>query len=130
MCRARVTAPGGTSRVVHPRAAVGTALPFPSARPPVRERVRRFLAEYGVVGVVVYLVIHAATFVGAWAAIRAGWHPRGTAGRAGAVMAAYLVTSVTKVPRLVLAMAATPFVARRWDRLRARWRGQRPTNAA
>ena len=41
-------------------------------REPLRERVRRFLAEYGAVGLAVYLVIHAATFVGAWAAVRAG----------------------------------------------------------
>jgi hypothetical protein len=91
----------------------------------MRDRARRFLAQYGAVGVVVYLVIHLAVFVGAWAAIRAGWRPRGAAGNASAVMAAYLVTSLTKVPRFAAAVALTPAVARGWERVAGR-RARRP----
>ncbi len=86
----------------------------------MRERVRRFLAEYGAVGVVVYLTIHLAVFFGAWAAIKAGWRPRGMGANVGAVMGAYLVTSVTKVPRFAAAAVVTPFVARAWERFTGR----------
>jgi hypothetical protein len=89
-------------------------------REPLPARARRFLAEYGAVGVVVYLVIHAATFFGAWAAIRAGWRPRGVGAHASAAVMAYLVTSLTKVPRFAAAAALTPVVARGWARVRGR----------
>lgn len=85
----------------------------------MRERVRRYLAEYGAVGIVVYLAIYLATFLGAWAAIRGGWRPRGVAGNASAVVMAYVVTSLTKVPRFAAAAALTPLVARGWARVRA-----------
>ncbi len=99
----------------------------------MRDRVRRFLAEYGAVGVVVYLVIHLGVFLGAWGAIRAGWRPRGVTGNASAVMAAYLFTSLTKVPRFAAAVALTPLVARGWERLTGRRAGRsagRPASGA
>lgn len=86
----------------------------------MRDRVRRFLAEYGVVGIVVYLTIHLGVFLGAWAAIAAGWRPRGVAANASAVLGAYLVTSLTKVPRFAVTVVVTPFVARLWERLTGR----------
>jgi hypothetical protein len=95
----------------------------------MRDRVRRFLAEYGVVGVVVYLAIHLAVFFGAWAAIEAGWRPRGVAAEVGAVVGAYLFTSLTKVPRFAVTVVVTPFVARAWERLTGRRVGRRPAPA-
>lgn len=92
---------------MHPAAAV------------MRARGQRFLAEYGAVGVAVYFAIYPSVFVAAWAAIAAGWRPRGVAGGGSAVVA-YLVTSLTKVPRLAAAAALTPTVARRWVRLTGR----------
>lgn len=89
-------------------------------REPLRERVRRFVAEYGAAGIAVYLVIHAATFFGAWAAIRGGWRPRGVGANASAVVMAYLFTSLTKVPRFAAAAALTPLVARGWARATGR----------
>ena len=86
----------------------------------MRDRVKRFLAEYGAVGIAVYLVIHLAVFVGAWAAIEAGWRPRGAAAEVGAVMGAYLVTSLTKVPRFAATVVITPVVARAWERITGR----------
>lgn len=85
-----------------------------------RERARRFVADYGATGVAVYLAIHAATFFGAWAAIRAGWRPRGVGANASAVVMAYLFTSLTKLPRFALTAAVTPLVVRGWARLRGR----------
>jgi hypothetical protein len=95
----------------------------------MRDRVKRFLAEYGAVGVAVYLVIHLAVFFGAWAAIEAGWRPRGAAAEVGAVMGAYLVTSITKVPRFAATVAVTPLVARAWARVTGR-RAGRPSAGA
>lgn len=86
----------------------------------MRDRVRHFLAEYGAVGVAVYLAIHLLTFFGTWAALRAGWHPRSVTGSASAVVAAYLLTSLTKVPRFAATVVLTPFVARAWERLTGR----------
>ena len=91
----------------------------------MRDRVKRFLAEYGAVGVVVYLVIHLGVFVGAWAAIRAGWRPAGAAANVGAVMGAYLVTTLTKLPRFAATVVITPFVARLWERVSGRRRDRR-----
>ncbi len=99
----------------------------------MRDRVKRFLTEYGAVGVAVYLVIHLGVFVGAWAAVRAGWRPRGVAGNASAVVAAYLFTSITKVPRFAATVVVTPLVARVWERVTgrpARRRGAAPDAAA
>ena len=93
----------------------------------MRERVRRFLAEYGAAGLAVYLVIHAATFLGAWAAVRAGWRPRGVAANASAVVMAYVFTSLTKLPRFAAAAAVTPLVVRGWER--ATGRRRRPAAA-
>ena len=86
----------------------------------MRERVKRFLAEYGAAGVIVYLVIHLGVFFGAWAAIGAGWRPSGAAGNVGAAMGAYLVTSLTKVPRFAATVAVTPLVVRLWERVTGR----------
>ena len=81
---------------------------------------KRFLAEYGAAGVAVYLVIHVGVFLGAWAAIEAGWRPRGAAANVGAVMSAYLVTSLTKLPRFAATVAVTPLVVRAWERVTGR----------
>lgn len=86
----------------------------------MRERVKRFLAEYGAAGVVVYLAIHLAVFFGAWAAIEAGWRPSGAAANVGAAMGAYLVTSLTKVPRFAATVVVTPLVVRAWERVTGR----------
>jgi hypothetical protein len=86
----------------------------------MRERVRRFLAEYGAVGVAVYLVIYLGVFLSAWAALAAGWRPAGVAGGASAAVAAYLFTSLTKIPRFAAAVALTPLVARGWARVTGR----------
>ena len=94
----------------------------------MRDRVKRFLAEYGAAGVAVYLVIHLGVFLGAWAAIEAGWRPRGAAANVGAVMGAYIVTSLTKVPRFAATVVITPLVARLWERVTGRPR--RPPAAA
>jgi hypothetical protein len=95
----------------------------------MRERVRRFVAEYGAVGIGVYLVIHLATFFGAWTAIRGGWRPRGVGANASAVVMAYLFTSLTKVPRFAASAALTPLVARGWARVRGRPRAGAPEAA-
>jgi len=47
----------------------------------------------------------------------------------GAVMGAYLVTSITKVPRFAATVAVTPLVARAWARVTGR-RAGRPSGGA
>jgi hypothetical protein len=92
----------------------------------VRDRVKQFFAEYGAAGVVVYLVIHVSVFLGLWAAIEAGWRPVGAAANAGAVVSAYAITSLTKVPRFAVTVLVTPFVVRLWERVTGRRRRRRP----
>jgi hypothetical protein len=83
----------------------------------VRKTLNSVLAEYGVVALVLYLVIFTLVFAGVWFAIRAGWTPASTTGKAGTVAAAYIVTKLTLPLRMAATVFLTPLVARGYERL-------------
>ena len=55
----------------------------------MRKTLKKILAEYGAIAVVLYLSIFFAVFVGAYFAIRLGWAPESVAGIAGAWTAVF-----------------------------------------
>lgn len=73
---------------------------------------RRILAQYGMIAVVVHLVLHTAVLFGFYLAIKMGWTPTGIAGEAGVWTVAYILTKLTQPPRLALTVLITPFIAR------------------
>lgn len=84
----------------------------PSRRPAFTERLKAFLEEYGPVGLGVYLLLTAAVFGGAWAALSLGLELGGVGGTAGTFAGAYAVHQLTKLPRFAATLALTPLVAR------------------
>jgi hypothetical protein len=86
------------------------------------EKLKKLLAEYGTVALVVYLVLFAATLVGFWSAIQLGWRPSSAGGNVGALAAAYLATKVTQPLRIAATLFLTPFVAAGYERVVGRGR--------
>ncbi len=77
---------------------------------------RRILAEYGTIAVVVYLTLHMIVLFAFYLAIKLGWTPEGFAGEAGIWTAAYILTKLTQPFRLGLTVLVTPFLARLFSR--------------
>ncbi len=77
---------------------------------------RRILAQYGTIAVVVYLTLHMIVLFGFYAAIKMGWTPTGFAGEAGIMTVAYLLTKLTQPIRLGLTALLTPLIARLFTR--------------
>jgi hypothetical protein len=73
---------------------------------------RRVLAQYGTIAVVVYLALHMIVLFGFYLAIKMGWTPAGLAGEAGIWTVAYLLTKLTQPIRLAATLVVTPLIAR------------------
>lgn len=73
---------------------------------------RRILAQYGTIAVVVYLALHMIVLFAFYLAIKMGWTPQGIAGEAGIWTVAYIFTKLTQPARLGLTLILTPFIAR------------------
>lgn len=84
----------------------------------MRKTLKKVLAEYGAIAVVLYLSIFAVVFVGSYFAIRLGWTPGSVAGNAGAWTAAYIVTKITQPLRIAVTVLLTTFIGRVWERRR------------
>ena len=84
----------------------------------MRNTLKKVLAEYGAIAVVLYLTIFFVVFVGAYFAIRLGWTPQTVAGNAGAWTAAYIVTKITQPLRIAGTVVLTTFLGRIWERRR------------
>jgi hypothetical protein len=82
----------------------------------VRKTIQNLFVEYGAVAVVVYLALFFAVLFGFWAAIRFGWQPTSVMASAGTWTAAYIATKVTQPLRIAATIAATPFLARLYER--------------
>ena len=82
----------------------------------MKQKISRLLAEYGVIALVLHYVIFGIVLVGSYFALRAGWSPTSTAGKAGTWGAAYIITKIVQIPRIALTVIMTPFVARVWER--------------
>ncbi len=84
----------------------------------MRKTLKKILAEYGAIAVVIYLTVFFAVFVGAYFAISLGWAPESVAGTAGAWTAAYIVTKITQPLRIAGTIVLTTFLGKLWDRRR------------
>lgn len=74
-------------------------------------KLKKLLAEYGRLALVVYLVLFVLTFVGAAIGLKLGFDLGGTAGNAGTLAAAYAVTKIAQPVRIFITLALTPVVA-------------------
>ncbi len=77
---------------------------------------KRILAQYGTIAVVVYLALHMVVLFGFYLALKMGWTPEGIAGEAGIWTVAYLLTKLTQPVRLGLTVLVTPLIARLFAR--------------
>jgi Protein of unknown function (DUF1279) len=94
----------------------------PRARPPLKERLKTLMTEYGFLAIVVYLSTSVLSMTGFTIAIlsldlkalgeRFGVPLEGTRGLLGTLGAAWVLTKVIQVPRILLTLALTPIIAR------------------
>jgi hypothetical protein len=85
---------------------------MPSDRPPLKERLRQALIEYGSLAIWVYFAIFVLVLVGFATAIRFGVKVEGIAGTAGTWGAAYVATKLTQPLRILATLAVTPLAVR------------------
>jgi len=84
-----------------------------------KERLKKLMAEFGKLGLVIYLILFALVLLGFVVAIQTGFHVESTAGKAGLWGAAWLATKVTQPLRILATLALTPIVAqalKRWKK--------------
>ncbi len=77
----------------------------------MRERLKKLMAEYGRVALVVYLVLFVIVFAGSAIGLKMGFDLGGAGGNLGTVAAAYAVTKVSQPLRILATLALTPLVA-------------------
>ncbi|MGC4121747.1 MAG: DUF1279 domain-containing protein [Myxococcales bacterium] len=97
--------------------------PFePDAKPPLKERFSVLLKEYGTLALLVYFALFVLSLAFFAVAIEAGLGEplarrfgvslEGAGGRAGTLFAAWALTKVIQVPRILATLALTPLVGR------------------
>jgi hypothetical protein len=91
-------------------------------KPPLKERLKSMLEQYGRVAIATYFVIFALSIIGFAIAIQLGVKVEGTAGTAGLLGAAWVATKVIQPLRIIGTLALTPIIAK----LLERWRGNAP----
>ncbi len=74
-------------------------------------KLKKLLAEYGRLALVVYLVLFVLTFVGSAIALKMGFDLGGPSGNLGTMAAAYAVTKLAQPIRIFITLALTPVVA-------------------
>lgn len=94
----------------------------PQTRPPLKERLKTLMTEYGFLAIVVYLSTSVLSMTGFTIAIlsldlkalgeRFGVQLEGTSGLVGTLGAAWVLTKVIQVPRILVTLALTPLIAR------------------
>ena len=96
--------------------------PQTSPKPPLKERIKQLMVEYGSLAVWVYFAIFAIVLIGFWLAIKLGVKTDSAAGTAGTIGAAWVATKLTQPLRIVATLALTPAVMRglRWLKTRGR----------
>jgi hypothetical protein len=91
-------------------------------RPPMKERLKTLMTEYGFLAIAVYLSTSVLSMTGFTIAIlsldlktlgeRFGVQLEGTSGLLGTLGAAWVLTKVIQVPRILITLALTPLIAR------------------
>lgn len=80
------------------------------------DTLKKVLAEYGAIAVVVYLLLFTIVFAGSYFAIRLGWTPGNAVGQAGAWTAAYIVTKITQPLRIGATVVIATFIGKLRER--------------
>lgn len=91
-------------------------------RPPLKERLKTLMTEYGFLAILVYLSTSVLSMTGFTIAIlsldlkalgeRFGVQLEGTSGLLGTLGAAWVLTKVIQVPRILVTLALTPLIGR------------------
>lgn len=89
-------------------------------KPPLKERLKTLLEEYGPVAVVIYFSIFALVFAGFAIAISIGVPVESAAGTAGTLGAAYVATKLTQPLRILATLLLTPVIGRLVARFKPR----------
>ena len=85
----------------------------------MKERLQEQLAEYGGIALTIFLLIFALTYLGFFAAIKAGAKVGDSAaGNTGTFVAAWLATKLTMPLRVAATLVLTPLAAAIMSRLR------------
>ena len=87
-------------------------------KPPLKERLKALLEEYGPVAFVVHFVIFGLTYVGFVVAISTGTQVDGAAGVATTYGGAYAAAKLTMPLRALASLMLTPLVAKLWQWVR------------
>jgi hypothetical protein len=95
------------------------AEPSPN-KPPLKDRLKQLMVEYGWPALGVYLGIFAIVLVGFALAIRFGLNVESSAGTAGVWVAAWLSTKSTQPLRILATLALTPVIMRVLRRIKRR----------
>lgn len=90
----------------------------PEGKPPLKERYKALLTEFGATALVTWFAIFGVSIVGFATLIKFGVEVDGAGGEAGTWGAAYLATQVIKPIRIALTLALTPLVAGAWRAFR------------
>lgn len=88
-------------------------------KPPLSQRLKELLAEYGSIAITIYLVMFALVFGAFLVAIFAGIRSDSAGGIAGTIGAAWVATKITQPFRIAGTLALTPLVAALIARRRA-----------
>ena len=81
-------------------------------KPPLKERLKSLMAEYGNIAITIYLSIFALTLSGFFIAIKAGFEVDSGSEKTGTVVIAYAATKALQPIRILLTLALTPVIAR------------------
>lgn len=73
---------------------------------------KRLLAEYGRIALVIYVVLTALSWIGFLVAISSGIEIEAASGKAGTIAAAWVAAKVTQPIRIGVTILLTPLVAR------------------
>lgn len=87
-----------------------------AARPPLKERLKALMEDYGPVAFGVYFAIFFLCIAGFSVAFRMGFQMDGVGGTAGTLGAAWVATKVIQPVRIGATLALTPLVGRFWLR--------------
>lgn len=78
-----------------------------------QEKLKRLFEAYGTIAIATYFVLYGLVIGGIAAAIYFfGWKPESAAGTAGVLGAAWVVSRLTMIPRVVATVVLTPVVAK------------------
>ncbi len=78
------------------------------------QRLKALTEQYGPVAMGIHVTVFAITMVGFTVALQAGFQVEGAAAGTGTLLAAYVATKAVSPLRIMLTLAATPIIGRRF----------------